>query len=220
LVVRTIVAAIRISHGHGGLRGQCGEDDAIAVGQRVLPAVGKREAEATLEPFFDLCVDVAAHGLPLERRADGDTVLVEIACAEGIGNALVATGDAEVVVGHQGVAVELVLPVGTAAKQVGADIGAHGILDTGGSDVVVVLCILLQVHHIELFRHGLPADVSVIGDGGLSGLSASRGNHDDTVRGARTVDGRGGGILEDVHRDNVVGVDGGQRVGVALVTCR
>ena len=136
-----------------------------------------------------------------------DSFLIEITATEGVVHILVATTDVDVVVLHEGSLEELALPVGT----VGEQFGMLEVLTLSpslyGCTHIVEVSILLEVHHVEIFRHLLPSDISVVLYLRLAFLAALGGDEYHTIAGATTIDGRCGSVLEHLDVGDVRGVN-------------
>ena len=73
------------------------------------------------------------------------------------------------------------------------------------------IAVLLCIHHLQLFIDEIPRHLTGVGSVCLAVLASFLGgHHNDTVRTACTVNGRGGTILQHVKRCDIVGVDVGE----------
>ena len=176
------------------------EAELVAVGTAVVGVGG----EADLEPVGDVLVQAAAQGDAVEilRRDDGFVLI--ISGAEAVAALHRAADDAEFVVADDAGAVEEVLPVGIDGRVLVTDL--VGIL----AGELTQRDELGSVHH-RILDGVLEADVVVEAHlRGLSGDALVGGDQDDTVGAAGTVDGRGGGVLQDVHALDVARGDVGE----------
>ena len=98
-------------------------------------------------------------------------------------------------------AVEVVVPVEGIAEAVlvRVHLVVHGCAPEGFTE-------FLGVHDIELVDVGGDCDGGVEGDAHLAALSFLSGDDDHTVGSAGTVDGRGGGVLQELDALDVIGV--------------
>ena len=101
-----------------------------------------------------------------------------------------------------------VLPVGAQAEQRGVAVLCVGRTFALGHKVVVVLCKLAQVHHVEAFGLAVPCHHTVVAELGVARLSALGGDEHHAVGTLCTVDGGGRGVFQDLHADDVGRVDG------------
>ena len=117
---------------------------------------------------------------------------------------------------------DLVLPVARLyvpdlTGQLGDGVGEE--LVVRGVPVDLIGGILAEVHHVVSAVHLLETEVGVVLDLAAVAATALGGDQDDAVRAAVSVDGRRGGILEDLDRGDIVGVDHreGGHTGVVAV---
>ena len=103
---------------------------------------------------------------------EGDAVL--LAPAGLIGSVIPVGVDAVVAVGIQQVLIEV-------------------------ADVGLVVDVFLGAEDLGLLAEGLQGEAAVVGHGRVSFLAGLGGDEDDAVTCLRTVDGGGGGILQDLH---------------------
>ena len=207
---------VRVAGGRVGQLLDGGLNDVGIVNRVVLRAARHRSAKSRRQPFGNLVIHVDTHREAVEVRTDGNTLLRDISSGNRILGAFITAGDVQLVVVHQGSPEDFALPVRTIAQQ--ADVGklfARAESDDLGTQVLV-LGIFAQVQYIQFFRQLLQAEIAFIGDAGLAGLALARSNHHHAVRRTRAVDGRGRGIFQDFHRNNVRRVDGRQRIGVIV----
>ena len=101
-----------------------------------------------------------------------------------------------------------ILPVGAGTQQGG--IGKLGTIVREGH-LVAVVGELPQVHHLQAGSLALYAVHPFIGELGFSCFPSLGSDEHHTVGTLCTVDGGGGGILQDFHREDVGGIDGGKR---------
>ena len=115
LVVRTVIGPVCRSDGGRRLRLQ-GSHDNVIVGTHFLLAVRHGEVDTSLQPALDLSFQIASQGETFEAGSQSDTRLIQIACTECVGHFFLTACDGYIMAGHQGVAIQLVLPVGSFAQ--------------------------------------------------------------------------------------------------------
>ena len=160
------------------------------------------------------------------------TVLVDVVQADGRVLVLSTLGEREVVVTHEGGAVDFLLPVGVGRLQVDA---FDGIVVVGGEDRVragtedlglrrlavsvlvrlpVHVAPLVGIHEVQILGIGLGGEGGVEVDADLAGFRPLGRDDDDAGGSLRTVDGGGGGVLQDLDRLDVMGRHQGVDAGV------
>ena len=133
-----------------------------------------------------------------------ESVLTVESCRHTEGQEPRSARKAQIVVGAEGGAIDLVVPVGiVVAKQSSLCSGALGV---DGIDKLVA------AHHVDHARTGLQAVGGAEIDAQLSFGTFFRGDDDDTIGSTRTIDGRGGSVFEYSHALDVVWVDQAQEV--------
>ena len=124
-----------------------------------------------------------------------------VAGTETVTATLCATRDGDVVVVADTRPIKHILPVGIRVVTF-----LQGVLIQ--SCILTHLCERRTVHHRILLEEGLETDIAVVTHlGWCTHRTLHRGNHDDTIGTAATVDGCGGGILQDIHRLDVSRID-------------
>ncbi len=100
-----------------------------------------------------------------------------------------------------------VLPVCTDAKY--RRIGEIGILlgHAVGNKIIIVLRIFTKIQNVKSLGLMVDSKHAVVSELGFAGLTALGGYKNDTVGALRTVNGCSGGILKNLHRHDVGGVD-------------
>ena len=140
------------------------------------------------------------------------TVVVQVGGGDVQVAPVVAGGEGEVVVLHQGILIGIGQPVGVGLEiPVGVEI-----LDIVAAVLDEVLHVLLGIHHLGHVVQALGGQLIGVADLAFT-LTAAGGDHDDTVTGLGTVDGGGSTVLEDFHGLDVVGVDTGDGVGAPAI---
>ena len=167
-----------------GMLGIVGELEAFV-------GVGVADAEAHLEPRLHLSVDVGAEREALELRADDGTVLVHVSTRDEVFHLVVTALCAHLMLVLKGGLEDGVLPVGAQAEQRGVAVLCVGRTFALVHQVVVVLCKLAQVHHIEAFGLAVPCHHAVVTELGVARLSALGGDEHHAVGTLCTVDGGG-----------------------------
>ena len=140
-------------------------------------------------------------------RGLDDTVRHVVAGSQSVGHVLGSTAQRDVVIGGDGRAENLVLPVGVGCAQGRGvqSVDARHQCAVGGAVQCIVLLLYGRHRDVAVVRH--------LGYG--TALTLLGGDDDDTVRGAATVDGRCRGVLQHGEGLDVVGVDVGQDVAHA-----
>ena len=189
------------------------EDDTLLTVSELHVIVGDSVGgvQTELEPILELSVQVGAERHAVEVRADNGSLLVHVGTGDIVLDLLGTALGADLVLVLESGAEDLVLPVGSLSED--GRIGVVGVcLDLADSGhIVVIFSEFPQVHHVDpagLAAHG---EHSVIGELRLAGLTVLGGDEDDTVGALRSVDRCRRGVLQDLHRDDVGRVDGGQR---------
>ena len=176
------------------------ETNVGALGDAVAIVGGESESE----PLAHHLVEVSAHAHAIISLSRNHGLVVVVARAEAVAAALRAAGDAHVVIVAHARLVEVVLPVG-----VGLVALLEGVLIESG--LLAHLGKRGAVHHGIAVEERLEAHVAVVAHLGRRALAALHGGDDDHAVGtARTVDGGCRGVLQDVHRLDVGGVDVGE----------
>ena len=152
--------------------------------------------------------------LPVHRFLEG-TLLVQITQGQAVRQVSHTTISTQVVLVGEGRAENQAAPVSGGRTQAGGEGitvgGSHGI-NLGHERAVFI-----GRHRIQAVGIVAYAEVADIGDLGILGNGALLGGDDDnTIGSAGSVDGGRGGVLQDGEALDVVGVDGGQRVGHTL----
>ena len=168
------------------------------------------------EPLLDLVFGIHLAGKTLVRIgiATGHTVFVQVVQGDEIGTTVVATLGADGVVMGNARSVQDIGPVGI--RDTVPFAGVNQILD--GRDVAELhlpVDVLLGVHHLGVVAQLSEGELIVIEDGAVLVLVLATvlgGDENDTVTGLRTVDGGGGGVLQDLH-----GLDHGRIEVVDLI---
>ena len=189
------------------------DETLIRVGEfKVVIRAREGDVEPELYPFLELCIEIGTHAETAEVAADDGSLLIHIGAGHIILHLFSTSGDGELVLMLICGTEDGVLPVGSDAEdgRVGIDLARIGHLPDC-REVVVVLRELAQVHHVE--TSGLPRDCehSVVGDLGVPGLAPLGGDQDYSVRALCSIDGSGGGVLENLHAHDVGRIDGGKR---------
>ena len=133
------------------------------------------------------------------------TLLVVEARRHAVGELASSTADTDVVVTTVGELIDLVLPVGISRAELRGRSGGDTL------DERAVFVSREHAHTASSFGEG-----ALYGDsdlGLLPDLTTLGGDHDDPVRGARTVDSGSRSVLEDVHRSDVLRVERAEDAG-------
>ena len=107
-----------------------------------------------------------------------------------------------------------VLPVRTLAQNGGIRVVGVGLAGNNPSvvdEVLIILGILAQIHHVEALHLTVDGQHAVVAELGVAGLTALGGDEHHTVGTLGTIDGGGGGVLQDFHRNDIRGVQRRQR---------
>ncbi len=174
---------------------------AIHIVDALILAVAVVGAQTEAEILANHLVEVTANGYSVVTLGGHYRLVVIVTSAEAVAAAVGATGHTHVVVVAHTRLVVQVLPVGVGivilVQRVLVESGILTHLREGGT-----------VHHGILVEHLLEADVAVVAHLGRCALRTLHGGDDDhTVGTTATIDGRCGGILQDVQRLDVAGVD-------------
>ena len=200
------------------------------VGQPVFLALSE-QPDACREPLRDVRFEVGAEVHLLGRGVDAepphDTLIVEVAQREQVADLLRPARDREVVLLGVAVLENLVKPVGVGVEREVRDavftdpVGIGRLLppevdvrlgeDARGPDVVARLVDKLHVpgvirNEVQVVVGHLQDALVGVADLGLPGRTVFRGDEDDAVGGARSVDRGRGGVLEHRDRCDVVRV--------------
>ena len=220
VVVEIVKAGIARVNGLRGVEAH-GCADGVGVGVAVV-----RIHELTVDVERQVVVEqrgaeVDAGGGTLEVGGLQDTVLIGEACADAVRHVLQAARHRNIMVGRDGRVVDLLLPVGIGStEEVLA--GRSHILPANGLAGIELLhegAVLVAVKHVDVLGNGGHRHVAVVAHLGRRALAALlRGDDDDTVGAAATIDGGGRGILQDGEALDVVRVDHGEGVGQTLHT--
>ena len=186
-----------------GVHVQCADDrrgELVVLGEGVPVEVGEVHGLSDAEPVSGFLLGADAEGGPLEAAllATDDAVLHEVAAADGRRGRGGSLREVEAVVHDGGPLEQGVLPVG-AFSQAGR-VGELGVGDEAGGGAALIHedGVLLGVEEANLLPRLLEAVVGVIGHLGRLALGALLGRHqDDPVSTPCTIDGGGGGVLED-----------------------
>lgn len=210
------IAAVHVIDGDVGRCGQRVVDDAlVAVGElQVVVGGGEVGAQPHLQPGLQLRIQVHAHSQTVELAADDRSLLVHVVGRDVVLHLLRTALCGNLVRVLEGGLEDGVLPVRALPQQrrVGIVLVGRGGIDLSrGHEVVVVVGELPQVHDVQAACLPAPGHHAVVGELRLAGLSPAGGDEDDAVRTLCAVDGGGGGVLQDFHRNDVAGVDGRQR---------
>ena len=108
----------------------------------------------------------------------------------------------------QGCAENSVLPVGSLAQQTWVTQRLVLRSATLCHHVIIEFSKLAQIQHVDALGLALPCHHTVIGEFCFTRLTMLSGNQHDTVSTLGTIDGCCRGILQNLHRDDVRGVDG------------
>ena len=207
--VVVLFRVLRIPH-HGVGRGvDDGEDDAGAVRARtgddaVVLVVGVGHVRAHGEPLVHVHVEAGAHVVAAGVGDLDDTLLVGVAAADVVAELVTAAGHAQLVVLGDAGLVGVVEPVGLVLE-------ARRDVDI---EFLRVFAVLIHIQDLKGTRHVGHAHVGgEIHPRRLVAAALLGGDEHDAVRRAGTVDGRGGGVLEDLHRLDVVRGQVGDGVG-------
>ena len=198
--VVVLLGVLRIPYRRIGRGVDDGEDDAGAVRARtgddaVVPVVGIGHVGAHGEPLVHVHVEARTDVVAAGVGHLDDTLLVGVAAADVVAELVTAAGHAQLVVLGDAGLVGVVEPVGL-------------VLEAGGDvdvEFLRIVAVLIDIQHLIGARH--VGDTGVGGEIHLRGLVAAAllgGDEDDAVRSAGAVDGGGGGVLEDLHRLDVV----------------
>ena len=189
--------------------------------------IGGREIHAVLE-ILVLAVEVHAEGVALEVGVDDDALLVVIVPRNEIIDVLAFARNGNVVARGRGRAEDGILPVGVGQARFSVQIGnqLHGVIHIRFGAISVRsrtarilieigrivrllrdLGILVGIHQVDLFRNLLDAVVAVVGH--LDGLRFPLLGRDEdhAVRTARTVNRGRRGVLQHLHRLDVVRIE-------------
>ncbi len=177
------------------------------------------DVQAVLVPQHVVGVQADGHTLVVRSdRLAEDTFLVGVAHTHREFGHLGTSDDVDGVVLVGGVDVaDGVEPVGSDERTVLHAVVERRVQDAGPVDgrlahievdLVLDVHILLGVQELGHLLHVLDAVEAVIGDADPAGLALLGGDEDDTVRTTRTVDGAGGGVLQDVDALDIRGVEG------------
>ena len=202
LVVSAISGIVGVDR-QGGVEGG-GSPDGTAVVEAVL-IISTLDVECELQMVLEKRgVEHHVAGPSLGVVLAHESVLTVESCRHTEGQEPRSAREAQIVVGAEGGAIDLVVPVGiVVAKQSPLCGGALGV---DGIDKLVA------AHHVDHARTGLQAVGGAEIDAQLSLGTFFRGDDDDTVGSTRTIDGRGGSVFEYGHALDVVGVDQAQEV--------
>ena len=155
------------------------------------------------KPGLDLVVGIHLAGETLENIgiSTGHTVFVQVVQGDEIGTAVVAALGSDGVVVGDARSVQDIRPVGVRGTVPLA--GGDQIVD--GRDVAELhlpVNVLLGVHHLGMVAQPGQGEFIIIKDVAVPVLVLATvlgGDEHDTVTGLRTVDGGGGGILQNLH---------------------
>ena len=192
--------AVRIVGNHERGLGKGGVHVHLVTGVGGIAGVG---GETDPEPLADPLVHAGVQRDAVVTLGRDDGLVIIIGNAEAVAAALGAAGHVQVVVLRVAIAVEEVLPIGE--------------LVVGLVQGIAVLTAHLTHLDVLLARHHRILDGLLEGGVGVEGHLRSLaldtlvgGDEDDTVGAAGTVDGGGGGVLEDVHALDVTRGDVGE----------
>ena len=143
------------------------------------------------------------------------TVFEIVTGRDGIGGDLVTAGSGKAVIRHHGRMrrrvdpVEIVPVLDCLQLRWREDLVIVFVLVvvTGTGGFTGQLDIFFSGHHVGQVRVGTDTHIAAVIYAGLACLATAGGHEDDTVRGAGTVNGGGGGILQDVDALDVIRVD-------------
>ena len=72
--------------------------------------------------------------------------------------------------------------------------------------VLIVFCVFAQVHHVETLDLTVNGQHTIVAELGFASLTALGGDEHHAVGTLGTIDGGGGGVLQNLHRHDVAGV--------------
>ena len=170
------------------------------------------------QPFRNVGRDVGPEAVTVVPGLAHRSVVLHIAQRNEVVDRLIAAGRLYVVFLNKGVAERGPEPVGIGVDSgVGSRIGRPLVddllpersdvarIERGAVDGVHVDDIV--VHHVDRDADALESGAAVVGDARTPLPALLGGDEDDAVGGARTVDGRRRGVLQDRHRGHVIRVD-------------
>ncbi len=175
--------ASKILDGHIGLHHEGLVHYAVAavVERDFLVDVGKRETAAHLSPVLHLIVEVEAHCLTLEVRANDDAVLIEDGARNGVIRVVRTTCDTNLVAVHPRGSKNFILPVRAFTQQRGIEVTRVRLQAQVIRNLQLVSGKLREVHHVDGFAHLLIGVEAVVGNFRLAFLASFRGHQYHTV---------------------------------------
>ena len=187
------------------------EDRREVHGDAVACRANALRARSRVQPWPNILVEIHPQRRTVERVVPGNTIHVEQRSANVVVRVVGAAGKIDVVV--------LLVARARAHRE---PIGVHALLEVrklGGGQYLVArlrrrgarthaleVVELLRVHERRHVRDVLRAHVAGVRQPRLAGKAFARRHENDAVRSARAVDGRGGGVLQHLHRRDVVRV--------------
>ena len=176
-------------------------ENGVHIVDTLCHAVAGVGAETEVEPLAHHLVEVASHRHTVIPLCGKDRLIAIITCSEAVAAPVGTSGYTHVVAVADTRLVVEVLPVGVDIITLIEGVLIHaGILAEFGEG--------RSVHHGILVEDRLEVDISVVGNlCGCALYTLHGGDDDHTIGTAATVDSGGGGILEDIHRLDVGGVD-------------
>ena len=180
----------RIDGDHGVQRGT------VTIGNGLAAPFLDGIVRGDREPLEELIVGIDLRGNTVIGilLAHHDTVVVhEVERGEEVTLLVTALEDETVLLAPAGLE-SGVVPVGIGAVVV---VGSQQFIGDV-TDIFLILDIFLGTEDIGLLAQGLHREAAVVGDMGRAFLTGLGGDEHDTVTGLRTVDGGGGGVLQDL----------------------
>ena len=181
----------RVDGDHGVQHG------AVAVAEGLAVPLLDGVVGGDVEPLEELVIGVDLCGQTLIDilLAHEDTVVVEVVeGGEEVALVVAALEGDAVLLAPAGLERRLVPVVVNAVVAVGIQQVLIEVADVG-----LVVDVFLGAEDLGLLAEGLQGEAAVVGHGRVSFLAGLGGDEDDAVTCLRTVDGGGGGILEDLH---------------------
>ena len=207
------VVAVHIVDRQVGRGGQRVVDDALfAIGQlQVVVRVRESHVQPHLQPRLQVGIDVRTYRQTIEFRTDNGTLLIHVRTTDIVTHLVRTTLGTDLVLVGQRRLEYGILPVGTLAQQAAVDEQRIGRSLAHAYIFIIVVGILAQVQNVETLRLTVDGKRAAVRELGVASLTMLGGNQDDTVGTLGTIDSRGRGVLQNLHRDNVLRVDGRQR---------
>ena len=177
------------------------------------------EARARAEAPAHLPIQVEAEPVPLEGRVEDNPLLVQVVAGQQVAGPRVAARQAErVALLRPGAEQQLRIVVRLGTRDLGGGVARRPARI--GVGFVRERHVLRRGQHRNPLADFLNAVARLEGEAVLAPLTALRRNQDDAVGAARSVHGRGGSVLQNVDRLDVLRVDLGERVEGRVVGAR